>query len=292
MTDSKEPKGSTIQLDAAKLLLLGGASKDGSSNRRMLGAVLTCFLKGTRIRTDKGDRKVEDLAIGDLLPTVFGGVRPIQWIARYRYKKSDPGKSWVKDVRPVCIARSALAADVPHADLYLTQGHALFIDGVLVPVGSLINGTTITLCDALEFDELEYFHIKLESHDVIYAEGAPSETLGRVDENASNFAEYLRRYGAPPTAEPLCAPLLGYNGGRNEFKSRIRSAVSPWRDHREKIDIVPATTPDPAHVRLLTRPSRAPSGRLPIKAQAANIQASHFRGHCHVRGATVFCVDL
>src|SRR6478736_3826279 len=101
MTGSKESQGSPIQLDPAKLLLLGGVSKAGSSNRRMMGAVPTCFLKGTRIHTVKGDRKVEDLAIGDLLPTVFGGVRPIQWIARYRYKKSNPAKSWVRDVRPV-----------------------------------------------------------------------------------------------------------------------------------------------------------------------------------------------
>src|SRR6516162_9869173 len=32
-----------------------------------------CFLKGTTIRTTAGDRKIEDLAVGDLLPMVFGG---------------------------------------------------------------------------------------------------------------------------------------------------------------------------------------------------------------------------
>lgn len=42
-----------------------------------------CLLKGTRIRTAHGDRKIEDLAIGDLVPTMFCGLRPIQWIARY-----------------------------------------------------------------------------------------------------------------------------------------------------------------------------------------------------------------
>ena len=45
--------------------------------------------------------------IGDPLPTVFSGIRPIQWIGRYQFKKSDPTKSWVKDVLPVRIARSA-----------------------------------------------------------------------------------------------------------------------------------------------------------------------------------------
>jgi hypothetical protein len=84
----------------------------------------------------------------------------------------------------VRIVRSALAPNVPQADLYVTKPHALFIDGVLVPAGNLINDTTITLYEAREHDELEFFHIKLESHDVIYAEGAPVETLLNVDENA------------------------------------------------------------------------------------------------------------
>jgi len=46
-----------------------------------------CFLKGTALRTADGDKKIEDLAVGDLLPTIFGGISPIQWIGRYRFKK-------------------------------------------------------------------------------------------------------------------------------------------------------------------------------------------------------------
>jgi hypothetical protein len=45
------------------------------------------------IRTAEGDKKIEALAAGNLLPTVFGGTRPIQWIGRYRYRKSDRAKA-------------------------------------------------------------------------------------------------------------------------------------------------------------------------------------------------------
>jgi hypothetical protein len=90
-----------------------------------------CFLRGTSIRTANGDRKIEDLTIGDLLPTMFGGMRPIEWIGRYPFKKSDPSKPSVKGVLPVRIIHSALAPNVPQADLYVTKAHALFIDGVL-----------------------------------------------------------------------------------------------------------------------------------------------------------------
>jgi hypothetical protein len=88
-----------------------------------------CFLKGTSIRTVSGDRKIEELAIGDLLPTMFGGLRPVQWIGRYPRKKSDPSKPWVESALPIRIARSALAPNVPHADLYVTAAHSLLIDG-------------------------------------------------------------------------------------------------------------------------------------------------------------------
>ena len=201
------------------------------------GSDFNCFLKGTTIRTADGDRKIEDLAVGDLLPTVFGGVCPIQWIGRYRFKRSDPTKAWVTDVLPIRVARSALGPDVPHADLCVTKTHALLIDGVLVAAGNLINGTTITRYDARELDELEFFHIKLESHDVIYAEGAPCETLLNVDENAANFAEYLREYGAT-TEEAPCAPLVKCGWRRDEIKSCFRSAISPWIDRRHTVDII------------------------------------------------------
>ncbi|HUN95595.1 MAG TPA: Hint domain-containing protein [Bradyrhizobium sp.] len=196
-----------------------------------------CFLKGTTIRTPDGDKRIEDLAEGDLLPTVFGGVRPIQWIGRYRFKKSDPTKAWPKDVVPIRVARSALGPNVPHADLFVTKAHALLIDDVLVPVCNLINSSTITLYDARGLDELEFFHIKLELHDVIYAEGAPCETLLNVDENAFNFSEYLRQNGPPIFRNAPCAPVLGF-GGRVEIKSRFRSAISPWIDRRQKLDII------------------------------------------------------
>jgi hypothetical protein len=141
-------------------------------------------------------------------------------------------------VRPILVARSALAPEVPHADLYVTAEHAFLIDGLLMPVGNLINGTTITRHDARDCEALEYYNIKVEGHDVIYAEGAPVETLREVDETAVNFAEYFRMYGIPKVDETRCAPWVSYGGARGELKSRLRSAISPWLDRREPIDAI------------------------------------------------------
>ncbi len=72
-------------------------------------AVHHCLLRGTRVLTAKGEGKVEDLAIGDLVPTMFGGVQPIQWIGHYPIKRSNPSKPWLKDARPVvCPAKAGM----------------------------------------------------------------------------------------------------------------------------------------------------------------------------------------
>ena len=86
---------------------------------------------------------------------MFGGTRPIQWIGHYPIKKSNLSKPWPKDARPVQIARSALAPDVPEADLYVTQAHGVFVDDVLISAGYLVNETTITLCKMSELSKLE-----------------------------------------------------------------------------------------------------------------------------------------
>lgn len=186
-----------------------------------------CFLAGTKILTNTGERPIEDLAIGDLLPTMFGGLRPVKWIGRYHYAKSDAEKPWQAFLKPVLIAKSALAPNVPNGDLYVSQGHCFLIDDVLVPAGSLVNGRTICLMEASEYDEITYYHIKLEEHDVIYAGGAPCETLLGVGESAQNFADYIRRYG-PLTQDDLpCAPVL-CKGSVGEISALLRSAVSPW----------------------------------------------------------------
>jgi Hint domain len=203
----------------------------GSGNRSG-----NCFLNGTRIRTAEGERRVEDLAIGELLPTMFGGLRPIQWIGHYSIKKTDPSKPWPEDARPVRIARSALAPNVPEADLYVSQAHGVFIDDVLASACYLVNGTTVTLYDASEWDELQFFHIKLERHDVIYAEGAPVESLLDVDEGAVNFADYFRQYGVPTAPELPCLPFLS-NWRRRGLKSRL-GAVLSWNDRQRRIEAI------------------------------------------------------
>jgi hypothetical protein len=138
----------------------------------------------------------------------------------------------------VRIARDALGANTPSADLFITDTHAIYFDGDLIQALDLVNGTTIARYPADELDEIEYFHIRLETHDVIYAEDAECESLGDGDyDRFDNFVEYERLYGAQG-ASPAgrYAPMLGGFGPRARVLSHLRSAASPVIDMRNKLE--------------------------------------------------------
>lgn len=204
----------------------GGGSSGGAGH---------CFHRGTLIRTPEGEVAVEDLTIGALVETLNGPM-PVKWIGRQSFRKSSA--SWHWSVAPVRVARFALSDEYPRRDLYLSPRHSLLMDGFLIPVEWLVNGKSIVQATSDDCDVVDYFHIELETHEVVFAEGAPAETLlvttGR--EQFANFAEYERRYGAEagPAMKPF-APVLEYQGARGEVGRLLRLAVSPVLDIRDPI---------------------------------------------------------
>jgi hypothetical protein len=173
-------------------------------------------------------RLLRRLAVFDLLVAPVVGVE----------KRRSTGSSYPESVLPVRVAAGALGPDAPHRDLLISQEHALCVDGVLIKAADLINGSSITLRPDTELSEIEYLHVKLTRHDVIFAEGAPSETLivhAGNDERFDNFAEYLRLYGEHAAEEAPYTPIA-FKDGRERLLSRLRSAASPWFDRRNEFD--------------------------------------------------------
>jgi Hint domain len=181
------------------------------------GATDGCFLAGTKILTDSGETAVENLRAGDRVRTVSGQWRAIKRVIDWSAQRA-PNRDWTDDVAPIKICRSALAPNVPQRDLYLSPSHALYLDGVLVCVGGLVNNCSIVRCSKGDADRLSYFHLELEDHQVIFAEGALVETsLGA---------------GMAPFAP------IWFGGRKSKFASRLRSAISPWVDRRNVADKV------------------------------------------------------
>ncbi|MBA8878890.1 Hint domain-containing protein [Phyllobacterium myrsinacearum] len=203
-----------------------------------------CFLRGTSITTPAGEIRIEDLQIGDLVRTMRGKAMPVKWIGRQVFKKNSP--SWIDSVMPIRISRQALDQRTPHTDLYLSPNHALFIDGVLIRAKDLVNGISIAPALPDEREIIEYFHIVLDTHEVIMAEGAPAETFllrSSNYETFTNFAEFARLYpaGSRSTMVPF-APVVGYEGGREHLKALLRLATprfvhrpDPVQEARNKI---------------------------------------------------------
>ena len=81
--------------------------------------------------------------------------------------------------------------------------------------------------------------IELDTHEVIYAEGALVESFdGSSRENFSNFVQYERLYGAKIQSEMTpFAPILRYHGRRQELNGLVRSLISNVVDVRDPIQI-------------------------------------------------------
>jgi autotransporter passenger strand-loop-strand repeat protein len=145
---------------------------DGNGGEEIV-ANAPCYCLGTNIRTVTGETPVEALKIGDMLLTESGAARPIKWIGTRSYDgKFIAGQHLML---PVCIKANAIADGVPARDLHVSPGHAIFCFGMLVPAWRLINGVSITQAEQVE--RVTYFHIELESHDVILAENCPAESF-------------------------------------------------------------------------------------------------------------------
>ncbi len=141
-----------------------------------LTATPVCFTTGTLIRVARGDVPVEALVVGDMAVTASGARRPIAWIG---HRTIDcralpaPSQSW-----PVRVRAGAFGGGLPERDLRLSPGHPVLVGNgageVLVPIMCLINGTTVA---RVPVDTVTYWHVELDAHDILLAEGLPAESF-------------------------------------------------------------------------------------------------------------------
>jgi hypothetical protein len=149
----------------------GTATVSGTPYPNLLGSI-QCYRQGTRVLTPLGEVAVEHLRVGDSVQTMLSeAATPIIWLGHRRIdcmRHFNPKLVW-----PVRIAVGAFGLNQPHTDLFLSPDHAVFVDGVMIPIKHLINSTTIA---QVPMDEVTYYHIELDDHEVLLAEGLPVES--------------------------------------------------------------------------------------------------------------------
>ncbi len=187
-----------------------------------------CYCPGTMILTETGEVAVEDLRIGDRIVTLLGGTQPIKWIGRRSYDGRFVNGQVL--MLPVCIKQGAIDVNVPARDLWVSAGHAIYIDGVLVPAWLLANGKSIVQSEAV--DSVTYIHVELGEHDVIVADGCPAESF--IDDNCrnqfQNAAEFRQLYpGEEEVTGSLCAERIesGFRLLALQNRLRDRAGLAP-----------------------------------------------------------------
>lgn len=147
-----------------------------------LGVV--CFAKGTMIATERGEVAVETLSCGDLVLTRDHGFQPINWIGTRTIPLSS--SEGVSRFHPIRIEVGALGNGLPQKPLYVSQQHRILVrskiaqrmfgvDEVLVPAKRLLEIEGISLVS--DRSEVTYVHFLFEQHQVIYSNGAQTESL-------------------------------------------------------------------------------------------------------------------
>ncbi len=212
-TDIEDPVGGQYRHNPVVSALV---TNDGSGGT--LVTFTACYAAHTRIATPAGTQAVGTLRIGDALLTATGLVRHIRWVGRRsyagRFLAANP------QVQPIRFRAGCLGGGLPHRDLLVSPDHAMLLDGLLIPARCLVNGSTIVHDHVARVD---YVHVELDSHDILLAEGAPSESFMDDDSRAvfHNAAEFASLYPHAPAPSGYCAPRVESGSALEAIRHRL-----------------------------------------------------------------------
>lgn len=143
-----------------------------------------CFAKGTRIKTDAGLCRIEDLQVGDKVVTRENGLQEIRWIGQRALEADDLAK--YPNLRPIRIQAGSLGDGIPSRDLVVSPQHRIVVrskiavrmfdaEEVFLAAKHLLGVKGIKVDPDLQ--EVTYFHLLCDDHEIIEADGAFAETL-------------------------------------------------------------------------------------------------------------------
>lgn len=180
--------------------------------------LLVCFHGSTRIETVNGPKPARDITEGDLVMTERG-LQPVRWVGRRRITAEDLVEN--KNLRPVTITAGALGGGLPKRDIRVSRQHRML---VCSKVCQRMFGTDKALVAAIRLtclpgifidprtEDLDYVHILFDEHEIVLAEGAPSESLLLGDEAKRSLSPDALQEIAdifPDTLDPQHSALPG-----------------------------------------------------------------------------------
>ncbi|MEM6759209.1 MAG: Hint domain-containing protein [Pseudomonadota bacterium] len=160
--------------------------------------VIPCFTPGTLIATPRGERRVEDLKVGDRVITRDNGIQEIRWVGH----RAMTGEELARAPRfnPILIRAGALGRNLPERDMLVSPQHRMLMTGekpsfffdeneVLVAAKHL---THLDGVDEVEVSSTTYIHVMFDQHEVILSDGAWSESFQPGDMTLSAMGDAQR----------------------------------------------------------------------------------------------------
>lgn len=153
---------------------IGESLADQNARSSQLENII-CFAKGTLITTPMGARRIDTLKTGDHVLTIDNGAQPIRWIGTKTVRATGA-------LAPIHFCRGSIGNN---RDLFVSPQHRMLCSGyqtrkhfdqseVLVPAKSLVNNFNVTVDYG---GMITYVHMLFDSHQIILANGAPSESF-------------------------------------------------------------------------------------------------------------------
>jgi len=144
---------------------------------------IVCLSSDTLVRTPVGAVRLADICSGDLIETQ-SGPQNVRWIGRRRFSNHQIRQN--PAVAPVRITAGSMGPGLPKRDLLVSRQHRMLISST---IAERMFGQRDVLVAAIKLAELpgiyvdtsvesiEYVHILFDQHEIIFAEGAPTESL-------------------------------------------------------------------------------------------------------------------
>ncbi|WP_120499848.1 Hint domain-containing protein [Roseovarius sp. EL26] len=214
------PNGESIRL-------VGIAPSQLDTDEELEDIGIACFASGTCIHTNCGAVDVAQLQPGSLVhcidpPTQEITLRPLRRVLRTTVDLASLRKD--PKLRPITISAGALGNQLPQRDLRVSRQHRMMVSSKIAQRmfgthQALLPAIRLTALPGIYIDEtpqsVDYFHLLFDQHEVIFAEGAPTESLFTGPEALKSFSTELREEiltlfpeltitdGAPRPALPL-----------------------------------------------------------------------------------------
>jgi len=147
---------------------------------------LACFAQGTRVETAAGFVAVEDLRDGMMIETMDHGLQPVRRVlskvvdGRGSLAPVEFATGVLGNMRPVRVS--------PHHRMVISGWRAELLTGepeVLASAADLVDGDRVRV---VPMAQVEYFHLLFDRHQIIFAEGAPTESYHPFAQDAEALA--------------------------------------------------------------------------------------------------------